>query len=76
MILVDTSGWIDHDRILHSKPRYGSKMRKYLPDFIVLVDDLGTRGRWAFVEPTDVYQMEAGSRRRWSASSRLPCDLE
>src|SRR5262249_44490136 len=78
--------------------RYGSKMRTYLPDFIVLVGDgrgdddllhlvveikgyrgedakekkatmetywvpgvnnLGTHGRWAFVELTDVYQIEA-----------------
>ena len=78
--------------------RYGSEIRKYLPDFIVLVDDghgpddllrliveikgyrredakekkstmdtywvpgvnnLGTFGRWAFAELTDVYQMDA-----------------
>lgn len=78
--------------------RYGSAMRKYLPDFIVLVDDghgdddllhlvveikgyrredavekkstmdtywvpgvnhLGTYGRWAFAEFTEVYQIEA-----------------
>ena len=78
--------------------RYGSEVRKYLPDFVVLVDDgrgpedllhlvveikgyrredakekkstmdtywvpgvnhLGTHGRWAFAEFTDVYQMEA-----------------
>jgi len=78
--------------------RYGSQMRKYLPDFIVLVDDghgdddllhlvieikgyrgedaiekkstmdtywvpgvnhLGTYGRWAFAEFTEVYQIEA-----------------
>jgi type III restriction enzyme len=78
--------------------RYGSETRKYLPDFIVLVDDghgeddllhliveikgyrredakekkatmdtywvpgvnhLGTHGRWAFAEFTDVYQIEA-----------------
>lgn len=77
--------------------RYGSEMRKYLPDFIVLVDDgkgaddplhlvveikgyrredakekkstmdtywvpgvnhLGTYGRWAFAEFTDVFQMQ------------------
>ena len=77
--------------------RYGSEMRKYLPDFIVLVDDghgrddplhlvveikgyrredakekkstmdtywvpgvnhLGTYGRWAFAEFTDIYQIE------------------
>ncbi len=78
--------------------RYGSEVRRYRPDFIVLVDDgrgpsdllrlvievkgyrredakdkkltmetywvpgvnnLGTFGRWAFAEFTDVYQMEA-----------------
>ena len=78
--------------------RYGSEVRKYLPDFIVLVDDgrgeddllhlvveikgyrredavekkstmdtywvpgvnhLGSHGRWAFAEFTDVYQIEA-----------------
>jgi type III restriction enzyme len=78
--------------------RYGSKMRKYVPDFIVLVDDghghedllhlvveikgyrgedakekkatmetywvpgvnhLGSYGRWAFMELTDIYTMQA-----------------
>ena len=78
--------------------RYGSETRKYLPDFIVLVDDghgdsdllhliveikgyrredakekkatmevywvpgvnnLGTHGRWAFAEFTEVYQIDA-----------------
>ena len=78
--------------------RYGSEMRKYLPDFIVLVDDghgpndllhlvveikgyrgqdamekkltmdtywvpgvnhLGSIGRWAFAEFTEVYEIEA-----------------
>ncbi len=78
--------------------RYGSLIRKYLPDFIVLVDDghgpddllrlvveikgyrredakekkstmetywvpgvnhLGTHGRWAFAEFTEIYQIEA-----------------
>ena len=77
--------------------RYGSEMRRYLPDFVVLVDDghgdddllhlvieikgyrredarekkatretywvpavngLGTHGRWAFAELTDVYEIE------------------
>jgi type III restriction enzyme len=77
--------------------RYGSETRRYIPDFIVLVDDghgdddplhliveikgyrredakekkatmetywvsgvnnLGTYGRWAFAEFTDVYQMQ------------------
>jgi type III restriction enzyme len=78
--------------------RYGSETRKYLPDFIVLVDDghgendllhliveikgyrredakekkstmetywvpgvnnLGTFGRWAFAEFTEIYRIEA-----------------
>ena len=78
--------------------RYGSEMRRYLPDFIVLVEDghgdddllhliveikgyrqedakdkkltmdnywipgvnhLGTFGRWAFAEFTEVYQIES-----------------
>jgi type III restriction enzyme len=77
--------------------RYGSDIRKYIPDFIVLIDDgngsedplhliveikgyrgedakekkstmetywvpgvnnLGTQGRWAFAEFTDVYEMQ------------------
>ena len=77
--------------------RYGSETRKYLPDFVVLVDDghgdndllhlvveikgyrredakdkkatmetywapgvnnLGTHGRWAFAEFTDIWQMQ------------------
>ena len=83
--------------------RYGSEMRKYLPDFIVLVDDghgdddllhlvveikgyrredavekkstmdtywvpgvnhLGTYGRWAFAEFTEVYQIEADFKKK------------
>ena len=79
--------------------RYGSESRKYIPDFIVRVDDgrgeddllnliveikgyrredakekkatmetywvpgvnnLGTHGRWAFAEFTDVYEIESG----------------
>ncbi len=85
--------------------RYGSEVRRYRPDFIVLVDDgrgpsdllrlvievkgyrredakdkkltmetywvpgvnnLGTFGRWAFAEFTDVYQMEADFSARVS----------
>jgi type III restriction enzyme len=88
----------NHNLGLEVSYRYGSEMRKYLPDFIVLVDDghglddllhlvveikgyrredakekkstmetywvpgvnhLGTYGRWAFAEFTDVYQIEA-----------------
>jgi type III restriction enzyme len=79
--------------------RYGSESRKYIPDFVVRVDDgrgeddllnliveikgyrredakekkatmetywvpgvnsLGTHGRWAFAEFTDVYEIESG----------------
>ena len=88
----------NHNLGLEVPYRYGSEMRKYLPDFIVLVDDghgdddllhliveikgyrredakekkstmdtywvpgvnnLGTYGRWAFAEFTEVYQIEA-----------------
>lgn len=88
----------NHNLGLEVPYRYGSGIRKYLPDFIVLVDDghgadnllhlvveikgyrredakekkstmdtywvpgvnqLGTYGRWAFVEFTEVYQIEA-----------------
>jgi type III restriction enzyme len=88
----------NHNLGLDVPYRYGSEMRKYLPDFIVLVDDgrgpndllhlvveikgyrredakekkstmdtywvpgvnhLGSYGRWAFAEFTEVYQMEA-----------------
>lgn len=86
--------------------RYGSETRKYLPDFIVLVDDgkgpddplrlvveikgyrredarekkstmdtywvpsvnhLGTYGRWAFAEFTDVFQMQDDFARKVKA---------
>ncbi|MGP0088759.1 MAG: BPTD_3080 family restriction endonuclease [Xanthobacteraceae bacterium] len=88
----------NHNLGLEVPYRYGSETRKYLPDFIVLVDDghgendlmhliveikgyrredakekkstmdtywvpgvnhLGTSGRWAFAEFTEVYQIEA-----------------
>jgi len=88
----------NHNLGLEVPYRYGSEMRKYRPDFIVLVDDghgpddplhlvveikgyrredakekkstmdtywvpgvnhLGTHGRWAFAEFTEVYQIEA-----------------
>lgn len=88
----------NHNLGLEVPYRYGSETRKYLPDFIVLVDDghgdadllhlvveikgyrredakekkatmetywvpgvnnLGQYGRWAFVEFTEVYQIEA-----------------
>jgi type III restriction enzyme len=88
----------NHNLGLEVPYRYGSTMRKYLPDFIVLVDDghgdddllhlvveikgyrgedakdkkatmetywvpgvnhLGTHGRWAFAEFTEVFAMEA-----------------
>jgi len=88
----------NHNLGLEVPYRFGSEMRKYLPDFIVLVDDghgpddllhlvveikgyrredakekastmetywvpgvnqLGTYGRWAFAEFTDVYRIES-----------------
>ena len=88
----------NHNLGLEVPYRYGSEMRKYIPDFIVLVDDghgeddllhliveikgyrredakekkstmdtywvpgvnnLGTNGRWAFAEFTEVYQIES-----------------
>jgi type III restriction enzyme len=88
----------NHNLGLEDPYRFGSETRKYLPDFIVLVDDghgtddqlhlvieikgyrredakekkstmdtywvpgvnhLGTYGRWAFAEFTEVYQIEA-----------------
>ena len=88
----------NHNLGLEVPYRYGSETRKYLPDFIVLVEDgrgeddllhlvveirgyrredakekkstmdtnwvpgvnnLGTYGRWAFAEFTEVYQIEA-----------------
>ncbi len=88
----------NHNLGLEVPYRYGSEMRKYLPDFIVSVDDghgpedplhliveikgyrredakekkstmdtywvpgvnhLGTYGRWAFAEFTEVYQIES-----------------
>ena len=87
----------NHNLGLEVPYRYGSESRRYLPDFVVLVDDgrgdddllrlvvevkgyrredakdkkntmdtywipgvnnLGSYGRWAFTELTDVYQME------------------
>lgn len=89
----------NQNRGLEVPYRYGSESRRYLPDFIVLVEDgrgdddllhliveikgyrredakekkatmetywvpgvnnLGTHGRWAFAEFTDVYLIEAG----------------
>ena len=88
----------NHNLGLEVPYRYGSDMRQYRPDFIVLVDDgrgdedllhlvveikgyrgedakekkstmdtywvpgvnhLGTHGRWAFAEFTEVYQIES-----------------
>ena len=88
----------NHNLGLEVPYRYGSETRRYLPDFIVLVDDghgdddllhlvveikgyrredakekkatmdtywvpgvnnLGTLGRWAFAEFTEIYQIEA-----------------
>jgi type III restriction enzyme len=88
----------NHNLGLEVPYRYGSEIRRYLPDFIVLVDDghgpddllhlvveikgyrredakekkgtmdtywvpavnnLGTLGRWAFAELTEIYQIES-----------------
>ena len=96
----------NHNLGLEVPYRYGSETRKYLPDFIVLVDDghgaddllhliveikgyrredakekkstmdtywvpgvnhLGTHGRWAFAEFTEVYQIEADFEKKVEA---------
>jgi type III restriction enzyme len=93
----------NHNLGLEVPYRYGSETRRYLPDFIVLIDDghgadnplhliveikgyrredakekkstmetywvpgvnnLGSYGRWAFVEFTEVYQIEADFEAR------------
>jgi type III restriction enzyme len=93
----------NHNLGLEVPYRYGSEMRKYIPDFIVLVDDghgdddllhliveikgyrredakekkatmetywvpgvnhLGSHGRWAFAEFTEVYQIESDFEAR------------
>jgi type III restriction enzyme len=93
----------NHNLGLEVPYRYGSETRKYLPDFIVRVDDghgdddllnliieikgyrredakekksimdtywvpgvnhLGTHGRWAFAEFTDVYEIETDFKAR------------
>ena len=93
----------NHNLGLEVPYRFGSVMRKYLPDFIVLVDDghgpddplrliveikgyrgedavekkstmdtywvpgvnhIGTYGRWAFAEFTEVYQIESDFKTR------------
>ena len=96
----------NHNLGLEVPYRYGSETRKYLPDFIVLVEDghgeedllhlvveikgyrredakekkstmdtywvpgvnhLGTHGRWAFAEFTEVYQIEADFAKKVEA---------
>ncbi len=96
----------NHNLGLEVPYRYGSEMRKYIPDFIVRVDDghgdedllnlvveikgyrredavekkstmdtywvpgvnhLGTYGRWAFAEFTEVYQIEADFAKKVEA---------
>lgn len=96
----------NHNLGLEVPYRYGSETRRYLPDFIVLVDDgygdknllhliveikgyrredakekkatmdtywvpgvnnLGTYGRWAFAEFTEVYQIEADFKAKVAA---------
>jgi type III restriction enzyme len=93
----------NHNLGLEVPYRYGSEMRRYRPDFIVLVDDghgpddllhliveikgyrredakekkltmdtywvpgvnhLGTYGRWAFAEFTDVYEIETDFKKK------------
>ena len=100
--VVESHPWVrayvkNHALGLEVPYRYGSQTRRYLPDFVVLVDDgrgdgdllrlvvevkgyrgedakdkkttmdtywvpgvnnLGTHGRWAFAELTDIYTME------------------
>jgi hypothetical protein len=97
----------NHNLGLEVPYRYGSETRRYLPDFIVLVDDghgaddllhlsveikgyrredakekkatmetywvpgvnnLGTYGRWAFAELTDVYQIQADFEAKVAAA--------
>lgn len=94
----------NHNLGLEVPYRYGSEVRKYIPDFIVMVDDgredplhlvveikgyrredakekksamenywvpgvnnLGTFGRWAFAEFTEVYRIEADFEARVEA---------
>jgi type III restriction enzyme len=39
--------------------RYGSEVRRYLPDLVPAVNNLRTLGRWAFAELTEIYQIES-----------------
>jgi type III restriction enzyme len=102
----------NHNLGLEVPYRYGSETRRYLPDFIVLVDDghgddllhliveikgyrredakekkaametywvpgvnnLGTYGRWAFAECTEVYQIEADFTAKVEAEFSLMLD--
>ena len=105
----------NHNLGLEVPYRYGSETRKYLPDFIVLVDDghgendllhliveikgyrredakekkstmetywvpgvnhLGTHGRWAFAEFTDVYQIEADFEAKVEAEFNIMIDQQ
>jgi type III restriction enzyme len=97
----------NHNLGLEVPYRYGSEVRRYLPDFIVLVDDghgpdnllhlvveikgyrredakekkatmdtywvpavnnLGTLGRWAFAELTEIYQIESDFKAKVEAA--------
>jgi type III restriction enzyme len=103
----------NHNLGLEVPYRYGSEARRYLPDFIVLVDDghgeddllhliveikgyrredakekkaametywvpgvnnLGTYGRWAFAECTEVYQIEADFTAKVEAEFSIMLD--
>lgn len=46
----------NHNLGLKVPYRWGSQTRRYLPDFIVLVDD--GHGRWAFAEFTDIHDID------------------
>jgi type III restriction enzyme len=64
-----TRAFENHGLGLEVPCRSGSETRRYLPDFVVLADDghgpvpgvnhLGTFGRWAFAELTEIYQIES-----------------
>ena len=103
----------NHNLGLEVPYRYGSEMRRYLPDFVVLVDDghgsedplrlvveikgyrredakekkstmdtywvpgvnhLGTYGRWAFAEFTDVYLIESDFKAKIEAEFKKMID--
>ncbi len=65
----------NHNLDLEVPYRYGSETRRYLPDFIALVDDGTdgdllhlvveiTLGRWALAELPEIYQIDADFRAK------------